>query len=111
MHTRGRSIRYDRAPDCWAAKQAFCAWGGAGGQLVLPRRGLLVTATWAKDRRAVERALGGRPLQAVPSRPAAARARVAAVARHAKASSSGVFTGLGFDACSAPSTSAMSAWG
>jgi hypothetical protein len=94
-----------------AGGPAITGGSPSAGQLALPRRGLLVTATWGHDRRVVERALGERPLHAVPSRPRAGGVRATAAARHTKASTSGVFTGLGFDACSAPSTSAMSAWG
>ncbi|HEY2772333.1 MAG TPA: DUF1906 domain-containing protein [Solirubrobacteraceae bacterium] len=92
-----------------ARSAALLGGSGAAGQVTLHRQHLLVTATWARDRQAVQRALGGRALQPVP------RASASAVRtrpnRAAKASPAGVYTGLGFDACAAPSTSAMSAWG
>jgi hypothetical protein len=83
-------------------------------ELALARGDVLVTATWASDPALVERALGVRSLAA--SRPAARIRRRGAFATTAQAPTArpaqvgGVFTGLGFDACSAPSSSAMSAW-
>jgi hypothetical protein len=81
---------------------------GSAGQLALHRPGLLITATWGRNRGAVQRALGGRVLRPVRASAGPARLRPN---RSSKASTAGIFTGFGFDACSAPSTSAMSAWG
>jgi hypothetical protein len=83
-------------------------------QVALPARGVAVTATWAGDPALIRRALGLRSLSApgharvasatgpaapaLPRRPPAAHAAAAA------------FTGLGIDACAAPSLGAMSAW-
>jgi len=95
---------------------------GSSAQLVNVARGVVVTATWSHHPAVIERALGVGSLGAVvaasrqrrsPSAAAAIRsARPVAGARPARAFSGpgGVFTGLGFDACSAPSTSEMSAW-
>jgi hypothetical protein len=83
---------------------------GSAGQLKVPNRGMMVIATWGSDAAVIKRALGLhsiRQLRAIagPSgKTHAARARPAAVSR-------AVFTGLGFDACSTPSSAAMSAWG
>jgi Rv2525c-like, glycoside hydrolase-like domain len=87
---------------------ALPSGSGSAGELTL--RGLRITATWGNDRPVVQRALGRRMLHPVPRASAAAAARVRPD-RSSKASTAGVYTGLGFDACSAPSTSTMSAWG
>ncbi len=87
---------------------------GATSTFVARKAGVLVTATWARDSRVVARAVHRRLLAptrlahagAPTVRPAAAR-RTKPLARTAAAS----FSGLGFDACSAPSPSAMTAWG
>ena len=79
---------------------------GAAAQLVLASHGLLVTATWLRDPRAIERALGVRSLRAT----AAARSRLPAPSA-ASARAAGVFTGLGFDSCATPSGGQMRAWG
>jgi hypothetical protein len=73
-------------------------------------RGLRVIATWARDRATIVRALHRASLPPVPvpragSRPAAARA-----ARLQPHQAGEVYTGLGFDACSAPSPQTMTAW-
>jgi len=78
-------------------------------QLVRPARGLLVTATWLRDPRVIEQALGVRSLVST----AAARTRIApraAAAAQSTARAAGVFTGLGFDACATPSGGQMRAW-
>ena len=68
---------------------------------------VVVTATWNHDPRAVSRALGRRVRITRVAAPAA-RAGIASAARPAAAGT--VFTGLGFDACAAPSETAMQAW-
>jgi hypothetical protein len=114
---------------------------GAGGQVLpLPSRpgahqsaariddaahGVTVLATWSHHPAVVRRALHVRSLAAVAAassrapRPAptvakALRARSAAIT-HAKArpaqAGGSAYTGLGFDACTAPSMATMSAWG
>lgn len=81
--------------------------------------GLVATATWSRQRRLLSRILGtrvsARKTAAPPARPAvaAARTRGAAPAHPGRAlahSAEAVYSGLGFDACSAPSSRAMSAW-
>ena len=114
-----------------ASGPALPAGGVAAGQLVLPAHELLVTATWSRHPATIEQALGlpslgpaatGAVVRARPSTPGSvgsgsARADAATefAARAsapggATAHAAGVFTGLGFDACSAPSTGRMSAW-
>jgi len=98
------------------------------GELVAPARAVVVTATWANHPATIERALGLRSIPAAPVRAAAAvpgagaarSGSVAARARQASAPAAGRGAssrfdavnvgGLGFDTCSAPSTTAMSAW-
>jgi hypothetical protein len=86
---------------------------GSTSTFVAPGAGVLVTATWGHDPGVLARAVHRRSLSptrlahpgASTVRPAARRAYP--LARAAAAS----FSGLGFDACSAPSPSAMTAWG
>ena len=72
-------------------------------QLAVPSRGVRVVATWGRDRGLIKHALGGHAPPAVARRPASATAAQAATA-------GGVFTGIGFDPCSAPSAQHMTAW-
>jgi Domain of unknown function (DUF1906) len=84
--------------------------GGAVGQRRVAQ--LEVTATWNRDPGLVRRAVGGK--LTAPPKPAAAAtiARTALARAAARPRTAGaVYSGLGFDACSAPSTSAMTAWG
>jgi glycoside hydrolase-like protein len=86
---------------------------GSASTFVARRAGVLVTATWARDSAVVAHALHRRSLSptrlAHPGAPTVrpARRRSTPLARTAAAS----FSGLGFDPCSAPSSSAMTAWG
>ena len=92
--------------------------GDSSGWLV--DHGVLVAATWAGHPGLIRRALGVRSMRALMKRagelPAAsgqprARQAIAQIAsRRSAASPGGVFTGQGFDACSTPSSSQMSAW-
>jgi glycoside hydrolase-like protein len=95
---------------------------GAATTFVARSAGVVVTATWSDHRAVVASALGRRSLPAsvrFTSAPASpAHARASAAHRRAKAAASrsahaagAAFSGLGFDACSAPSPSAMTAWG
>jgi hypothetical protein len=82
---------------------------GSSTQLAVPRAGVVVTATWQGDPSVVARALGVRSLPAAGARTAVARgasARPRAIHR----AGDQIYTGLGFDACSTPSASTMSAW-
>ena len=81
---------------------------GSATRFAVPTAGVEVTATWSQDRSAIVRALGRRTLPAPPR----AVPRVGARAASAQAKSAqAIYTGQGFDACSAPSPHAMSAWG
>ncbi|HVS99291.1 MAG TPA: glycoside hydrolase domain-containing protein [Solirubrobacterales bacterium] len=77
------------------------------GPILGRRRAIVVSAHGRRitgDSRALSRAGAGGPLS--PARPRIAHAR-----RSASASVAGsIFTGLGFDTCSAPSSKAMAAW-
>jgi hypothetical protein len=84
--------------------------GGSSAQLTVPSSGVVVTATWRGDPAVVARALGVRSLGS--SIAGAARAHSSAARpRAVHRAGDPVYTGLGFDACSTPSATAMSAWG
>src|SRR5438270_245474 len=91
-------------------KEGMAAAQNSAPTFVLRRQGLLVSATWANEPSLVERALGLRSLRGLHAPRLPHVARRPATARPAQASG-GVYTGLGFDACSAPSSSTLSAWG
>jgi hypothetical protein len=83
--------------------------GGSVDRVTLGSSGLVATATWSTHRRLISRILGwpvSATRQARLDRRSAARGSPGPSAHAAEA----VYTGLGFDACSTPSTSAMSAW-
>ena len=97
---------------------------GSSTELTIPSAGVVVTATWQGDPAVVARALGVRSLRSTAAVTASAHAGTASAhAGTASAHSSSArpravhragdptYTGLGFDACSTPSASAMSAWG
>ena len=85
-------------------------WRGSSTRLLNASAGVIVTATWGNHPGIVRRALGtrlatpARAVAAVGTRMPSAPARAAGVAE------GGVYTGLGFDACSAPSAARMAAW-
>ncbi len=92
---------------------------GSSTRLALPSAGVVVTATWGSRPGAIMRALGARAIargMAVTSARAAAGGAAAAGPKPAarpqavRSQASAVYTGLGFDACSAPSEDRMSAW-
>jgi hypothetical protein len=113
-----------------AAGQTFAPSGGAVAQVRRPAAHVLITATWARHPAAVRAALGVRSVTAAGR--AYARAQTLSVHRLARLHATGasadaattptpttttapatvgeVYTGLGFDACSAPSPTAMSNW-
>jgi glycoside hydrolase-like protein len=83
---------------------------GSSTQLAVPSAGVLVTATWAHDPSVVARALRVHSLKD-NTRPSTKPAHTAAARSHAThRAGDPVYTGVGFDACSTPSSSAMSAW-
>jgi hypothetical protein len=77
----------------------------------LDRRAVYLGSPSPNQRCSAEAAVGRR--RAILIDPAAQRARSSAQPRPQATASAGgsVFTGLGFDACSAPSSKAMAAWG
>jgi hypothetical protein len=114
-----------------ATAAAGAAGSGAEAQIVDRSRRVLVTATWNRRPAVIRRALHIASLAAavrtaVAQRPrsavAAAAARMHAAVRSRVASARAtvpvtpagpgqVYTGLGFDACSTPSTATMADWG
>jgi Domain of unknown function (DUF1906) len=85
---------------------------GSSTQLAIPRSGVVVTATWHADPAVVARALGVRSVAATATAGRAPRAHTSQTRPHAThRAGDPVYTGLGFDACSTPSSSTMSAWG
>jgi hypothetical protein len=71
--------------------------------------GVRVVATWSRQRALIARALHRRSLPSIGARPL--NARGARIARSGARAAGAVYTGLGFDACSAPSSKTMAAWG
>jgi hypothetical protein len=84
--------------------------GGSSTQIAVPPAGVVVTATWRSDPAVVKQALSVPTLTAPqadePPQAHPAQARPNAIHR----AGDPVYTGLGFDACSTPSLSTMSAW-
>jgi hypothetical protein len=83
---------------------------GSAGQVAVPSNRVLAIATWGGNVAVIKRALGVRSVQPVQPISEPSVKSHAPLAR-AAASAHVVFTGLGFDACSTPSSSTMSAWG
>jgi len=83
---------------------------GSVAESVNERAGVIVTATWGSDRGVVERALGTRLGNVAHASAAPQVTPFAPRARAAGSTPGGVYTGPGFDACSAPSEATMSAW-
>ena len=85
--------------------------GGSSSRVVVAGAGVVVTATWGQAPDLIRRALGERAFSnSGPASTAATAPRPTVRARAIRSQASGVFTGLGFDACSAPSEGRMSAW-
>ncbi len=80
----------------------------------LRRAGVEVTATWSRSPQMVSRALRRTSLQRTnapaASTSAAAGVSAGAGSRPARSSHASTFTGRGFDTCTTPSASQMSAW-
>ena len=123
-HAAGRTEAILIEPAGASAARAATASGtarleGAATSFLVPSAAVKVDATWSRDRALVARALhrpslpasstaGGSPAPATTAPAPASAAHTARARAHAAAA---VYTGLGFDACSAPSSKAMSAWG
>jgi hypothetical protein len=90
---------------------------GSATTFVARNAGVLVTATWSRHAAVVAHALNRRSLTAAGAAHERAAGLRAAVASNrartppVRAHTAAAFAGLGFDACSAPSPAAMSAWG
>jgi hypothetical protein len=97
--------------------------GGTAAQVVNHAHGVIVTATWNHQPGIIKRALGIRSLSeaartsATGSRPSSVARADALMHSYAKARTASlstpgqIYTGSGFDACSTPSSSQMTAWG
>ncbi len=88
---------------------------GSVTSFVVPSANLLVTATWSRDQELVAKLLGRRLKGSASSSASRARAHASARltrgwSRSSARSRAATYSGLGFDACTAPSTSALSAW-
>jgi Domain of unknown function (DUF1906) len=97
------------APALPPASSASQPRAGSLSRHTVAAHGVLVTATWGTHPGIVERALGIRSVSALTPSPVA---RASALRAHAAAAAApgAVYRGLGFDPCSAPSRSQMSAW-
>lgn len=111
-HAAGRTEAILVAPLGRWARTAGAAFPPVPDLTIFQPKGrqVLVTATWWRHRGVIERAVRRRSLPSPPS-PRAARhtLRRAPLARARAAAT--IYTGPGFDACSAPSDHAMTAWG
>jgi hypothetical protein len=103
----GRGAARERADVRMNGAAGIAGSGGSIDRVRLGSSGLVATATWSSDRRRVARILGHRLAASVPMQPSARAGSAGVPKAHAAAA---VYTGLGFDACSAPSASAMAAW-
>jgi hypothetical protein len=100
---RGETVR---VPDSWPVYRLA---QHPGMCVRLDRRAVYLGTPSANQNCRAERAVGGRRASLVD--PGADRAQGSAARPQARASAGGsIFTGLGFDACSAPSAKAMEAW-
>lgn len=106
-----------RASSAAVTRDLAGAYAASAGETRLLRPGVTVMATWRHDPAVIKRALRVARLT-VPPAPASYHAVRAGTAFSADAkavahvaSTGAVYTGKGFDACSTPSTSQMSAWG
>jgi hypothetical protein len=94
-------------PAGWISAAPLPSPGGTAASFVVGSAGLVATATWSDDRALVSRILGHRLVTGGLAQSRAKQATTpGARARPAEA----IYGGTGFDACAAPSASAMSAW-
>ena len=104
VHFDGRAVQ---APPSWPVYRL----SRHPGMCVRLDRRAVYLGTPAANQRCPAEAIGRRRAILVEPRSAAARrSALPSAPRRASASSGAIFTGLGFDACSAPSTRAMAAW-
>jgi hypothetical protein len=117
-HSVGRSEAILMAPlaSRGGASAATAAGLGLEGNVTsfrVPKTALELTVSWGRSPGLVARALGRRSLPpggGLVSPPGAARSTRPSRSRSAARAYGTVYRGLGFDACSAPSAEAMSAW-
>jgi hypothetical protein len=91
---------------------------GSLAHVVDRAHGVLVTATWAHNPRVIKTALGVRSLSSLvaashvaPPKASAVKQRFSSTMSRASTMAGGIYTGFGFDVCSTPTQSQMSAWG
>jgi hypothetical protein len=116
-HAAGRTEAILLQPDVAQAARASSSNGPTGpsaGSVVNTADGVRVTATWGENPNLIKRALRVRSLRLLSAAGAPRAARAAMMPRalvaNAPATPGGVYTGPGFDVCSTPSSSQMSAW-
>jgi hypothetical protein len=101
----GRSEAILLEPLAASSRAVRTAVGAGSTSFVVRRAGVLVTATWRRDERLIEQALGGRALPRPPRvRPMGGIGAPLALA------ADDAYVGPGFDACAAPSVQTMQAW-
>jgi hypothetical protein len=83
---------------------------GSSAELAVPSAGVIVTATWREDPALVARALGRATRGLLAPGATTPEASPAARPHAIRRAGDVVYTGLGFDVCSTPSTSSMAAW-
>jgi hypothetical protein len=122
--TRPDAITLNRAA---VGPRSLPAASSTEALLAIPSAGVQVTATWRRDHKVVEgilrrarRVPGAQPAAPAPARTHAPRAqrrhrrpalhRAAGVRGQMPRATASYYTGLGFDACAAPSTTTMTAW-
>ncbi|MGO9971426.1 MAG: glycoside hydrolase domain-containing protein [Solirubrobacteraceae bacterium] len=102
------TARAARSPTGGEAIPPSASLGADATQFAVPSAGVVVTATWSADRTRLRRALARR-LRAAGQ--AGLRAGLQAHrSPRVQAHPAALASGLGFDTCSAPSATAMSAW-
>jgi hypothetical protein len=82
----------------------------SAAEIAVPEHRVVVLGTWATNPGVIARAMGIRSLRALRAHSVKGSTAAARAASRAKATVAGTYTGLGFDACSAPSAATMSAW-
>ena len=111
-HAAGRTeavlVRPLRAGDAAGSRGQLLPATGRQATFVAPHASVVVTATWAHHPQLVSDGRRPPPARLAAAAPARPRAHASAVP-HAQAHAV-TYAGLGFDACSTPSSRAMSAW-
>jgi hypothetical protein len=105
----GRSEAILLEPLGLSVRAADAAAGAGLTSFVVRPAGVLVTATWRRDERLIERALGRLKLPRPPGLPPIGQIGTGASRTGAQAADD-AYVGPGFDACAAPSVRTMQAW-